>query len=73
MTELYRLVSRVLNGRLLAVFRSHAILHPAQRAGFSDGDYLQCLDVILHVIEDAKLDPEGSLHSYSMIRARPLI
>ena len=50
--ELYRLISRVLNARLLSVFRKRNILHPAQRAGLSDGDFLQCLDVLTSIIED---------------------
>jgi hypothetical protein len=59
--ELYRLVSRILNLRLLAVFRRRQILHPAQRAGLSDGDFLQPLDVVCAVLEDAKARDQGTL------------
>lgn len=36
------------------MFGEHKILHTAQRAGLSDGDFLQCLDVVLSIIEHAK-------------------
>ena len=52
--ELFRLISRVLNRRILAVLRKHKILHTAQRAGLTDGDFLQCLDVVVSIIEHAK-------------------
>ena len=71
--EMYRLISRVLNVRLLAVFRACSILHPAQRAGLSDGDFLQCLDVVTSIIEDAKTSGELVLMLYDQSKAFDLV
>jgi hypothetical protein len=71
--EMYRLISRILNARLLAVFRTHCILHPAQRAGLSDGDFLQCLDVVTSIIEDARTSRELVLMLYDQSKAFDLV
>jgi len=71
--ELYRLISRVLNARLLAVFRKHSILHPAQRAGLSDGDFLQCIDVVTSIIEDSKTLGTLALVLYDQAKAFDLV
>jgi hypothetical protein len=71
--ELYRLISRILNARLLAVFREHAILHSAQRAGLTDGDFLQCLDVVTSIIEDAKITGDLALVLYDQSKAFDLV
>ena len=71
--ELYRLVSRILNARLLAVFRSHSILHSAQRAGLTDGDFLQCLDVVTSIIEDARTSRQLVLMLYDQSKAFDLV
>jgi hypothetical protein len=71
--ELYRLISRILNARLLAVFREHKILHTAQRAGLTDGDFLQCLDVVTSMIEDAKLTGDLALVLYDQSKAFDLV
>lgn len=71
--ELYRLISRVLNARILCVLRKHNLLHPAQRAGLSDGDFTQCLDVITNIIEDAKLSGALALTLYDQSKAFDLV
>jgi exonuclease III len=55
--ELYRLVSRVLGARFKRILLKFPILHPSQRAGLSDADFLQALDAAANMMEDARTNP----------------
>ena len=59
--ELYRLISRVLNARLTIICLRRGILHPAQRAAISDGDFYQAVDSACNVLEDARENSPNSL------------
>ena len=71
--ELYRLVSRVLNSRLLDVFLKYPLLHKAQRAGHRDGDFMQCTKVVCNIVEDARLTGLLTMMCYDQSKAFDLV